>query len=57
MRRWQAHLAVFIANVIYGANYSIAKTVTPLYIKPFGFIVLRTLVATILFWVAGYFFS
>ena len=56
MKRWQAHLAVFIANLIYGANYSIAKTVTPLYIKPFGFIVLRTLVATILFWVAGYFF-
>lgn len=56
MKRWQAHLAVFIANLIYGANYSIAKTVTPLYIKPFGFIVLRTAVATIMFWLAGNFF-
>ena len=56
MKRWQAHLAVFFANLIYGANYSIAKTVTPLYIKPFGFIVLRTLSATILFWAAGNFF-
>jgi drug/metabolite transporter (DMT)-like permease len=56
MKRWQAHLAVFTANVIYGANYSIAKTVTPLYIKPFGFIVLRAWVATCLFWLAGFFF-
>ena len=53
MQRWQAHLAVFIANLIYGANYSIAKTVTPEYIKPFGFIVLRTVVATTLFWAIG----
>ena len=56
MKRWQAHLAVLTANVIYGANYSIAKTLTPLYIKPFGFIVLRAWVATLLFWLAGYLF-
>ncbi len=56
MKRWQAHLAVLTANIIYGANYSIAKTVTPLYIKPFGFIVLRAWVATLLFWIAGYLF-
>lgn len=56
MKRWQAHLAVFTANVIYGANYSIAKTVTPLYIKPFGFIVIRASTAALLFWLLGLFF-
>jgi drug/metabolite transporter (DMT)-like permease len=56
MKRWQAHLAVFIANVIYGANYSIAKIVTPLYIKPFGFILIRVWITTFLFWIAGYFY-
>ena len=56
MTRWKAHLAVFTANLIYGANYSIAKSVTPLYIKPFGFIVIRAFVATLLFWaIAGFF--
>lgn len=56
MTRWKAHLAVFTANLIYGANYSIAKAVTPLYIKPFGFIVIRAFVATVLFWaIAGFF--
>lgn len=53
MKSWQAHLAVFAANLIYGANYSIAKLVTPIYIKPFGFIVLRVWVTAFLFWVAG----
>lgn len=56
MKSWQAHLAVFTANVIYGLNYSIAKTVTPLYIKPFGFIVLRAWTATLLFWIAAFLF-
>ncbi|MBK8845646.1 MAG: hypothetical protein IPO27_03420 [Bacteroidetes bacterium] len=35
------HLAVFIANLIYGINYAIAKQVMPSLIKPFGFIFLR----------------
>jgi len=47
----KAHLAVLIANIIYGANYSIAKQVMPEYIKPFGFILIRVLVAGILFWI------
>lgn len=48
-----AHLAVLTANVIYGANYTIAKEVMPDYIQPFGFIVLRCLGATPLFWLIG----
>lgn len=50
-----AHLAVLVANIIYGANYTIAKEVMPDYIEPFGFIVLRCLGATPLFWIIGLF--
>lgn len=50
-----ALFAVFLATIIYGINYSIAKDVMPLYIKPFGFIILRVSGALILFWIAGYF--
>lgn len=50
-----AHLALLGANLIYGANYSIAKEVMPDYIQPFGFILLRCLGATSLFWIAGLF--
>lgn len=50
-----AHLALLGANLIYGANYSIAKEVMPDYIQPFGFIFLRCLGATSLFWITGFF--
>ena len=46
---WKAHLAVLIANVIYGANYSVAKEVMPAYFAPFGIIVLRVSGAILLF--------
>ena len=46
---FRSHLAVFTANVIYGANYSIAKGLMPTYIRPFGFIVIRVCTAAILF--------
>jgi drug/metabolite transporter (DMT)-like permease len=45
-----AHLSVLTANLIYGANYSIAKQVMPEFIKPFGFIVIRVVVTAVLFW-------
>lgn len=48
-KNWKSHVAVLIANLIYGANYSIAKSVMPDYIKPFGLIVVRVCVAAILF--------
>ncbi len=50
-----AHLSVLTANLIYGANYSIAKQVMPEYIKPFGFILIRVLVSAMLFWLLGTF--
>ena len=44
------HLALLFVGILYGANYSVVKTVTPEFIQPFGFIVIRVLVATVLFW-------
>jgi drug/metabolite transporter (DMT)-like permease len=52
---WRAHLALFSANLIYGANYTIAKVVMPDFIKPSGFIFLRALSALILFSISSLF--
>ena len=46
----KVHLALFAVALIYGANYSIAKTVMPP-LDPFGIIFCRVLGAGILFWV------
>jgi drug/metabolite transporter (DMT)-like permease len=43
-------LAALGATTIYGINHTIAKGVMPTYVKPFGFIFLRLLGATLLFW-------
>jgi len=43
-------LAALGATTIYGLNHSIAKGVMPEYVQPFGFIMLRVIGATILFW-------
>ena len=45
-----AHLAIIAANILYAANYTIAKWVMPTYIKPFGFIFIRVLGALVFFW-------
>ena len=49
-KRTLAILAAFGATIIYGLNHTIAKGVMPLYVKPFGFIMIRVLGATVLFW-------
>jgi drug/metabolite transporter (DMT)-like permease len=46
----RAHLALLAVNLIYGANYLIAKGLMPHLIGPSGFIVLRVVGATLLFW-------
>ena len=56
-RNHAAHLAALAANLLYGANYSIAKEVMPAFIKPFGFILIRVSITTILFALCAYFFS
>ena len=50
------HIALFIVNLIYALNYSIAKDVMPEYIGPSGFILLRVLGGSTLFFLTYYFF-
>lgn len=47
----KAHLALLAANVIYGANYLIAKGIMPQKIGPSAFVFIRIFCATILFWI------
>lgn len=53
--RTLALIAVTIATIIYGINYTIAKDVMPTYVKPYGFILLRVGGATLIFWFLGLF--
>jgi drug/metabolite transporter (DMT)-like permease len=54
-QRTFALIAVSIATLIYGITYTVAKDVMPNYIKPYGFILLRVSIATLIFWTAGLF--
>ena len=49
----QAHLALLTVNILYGANYSIAKEVMPAFIQPFAFVLIRVAGAAILFWLVS----
>lgn len=51
--RTLAIVALFLAAIIYGVTFTIAKDVMPFYIKPFGFILVRVGCATIIFWLLG----
>lgn len=53
-KRVIAFILAFIASTIYGVSFTIAKDVMPLYIKPFGFIVLRVSGAMLLFWLISF---
>jgi drug/metabolite transporter (DMT)-like permease len=50
--RQKAHLALLGANLFYGAGFTVAKSVMPALIKPGGFILIRVLCATFLFWLS-----
>lgn len=50
-----AFLLALLAALIYGVSFTVAKEVMPLYVRPFGFILLRVLGATVLFWIVGIF--
>lgn len=50
-----AFLLAFLAALIYGVSFTVAKEVMPLYVQPFGFILLRVLGATVLFWTVSLF--
>lgn len=51
----KGHLSLLLANLIYGANYTVAKQVMPSFIQPFGFVLLRVLGALVLFWTVSIF--
>lgn len=44
------HLALLGANLIYGANYSVAKDLMPNFVQPFGLVLSRVVGAVVLFW-------
>lgn len=52
-KRTLAVMAALGATAIYGVNHTIAKEVMPHYIQPYGFILLRVMGATVLFWGIG----
>jgi len=54
-KRTLGFLAALGAAIIYGLYHTIAKNVMPIYITPFGFILLRVLGAAILFWLVSFF--
>jgi drug/metabolite transporter (DMT)-like permease len=54
-QRTLALIATSIATLIYGVTFTVAKEVMPMYIKPFGFILLRVGGAALIFWLLGLF--
>lgn len=46
----KAHLAVLGANIIFGANYSIVKFITPGFLHPFALNFVRVVSSILLFW-------
>lgn len=53
--RTLAIIALSIAAIIYGVTFTIAKDVMDVHIQPYGFILLRVLGATLVFWLLGCF--
>lgn len=51
----KAHLSLFMAQVIYALNYSIAKDLMPAYVQPLGLVMMRVLGACLLFWTVSFF--
>ena len=54
-KNYKAHLALLGANLIYGANFLIAKGLMPNYFKPSGLVLLRVIAAGLLFWIVKQF--
>jgi drug/metabolite transporter (DMT)-like permease len=49
VKTW-AHLSLIAANIIYGVNFSIAKSVMPDFIKPLALVSFRSLLTAGMFW-------
>lgn len=48
--KFKSHLALFVVQVMYGANYVVAKGLMPDVVGPNGFILIRVIGAVALFW-------
>lgn len=53
-KRFIALLAATAASTIYAMNHTIAKGLMPIYIEPYGFILLRVSGAALLFWIFSF---
>jgi drug/metabolite transporter (DMT)-like permease len=53
--RTYAHLALLAANIIYGLNFTIAKSVMPEWIKPLALVSFRSILTAGLFWLTSLF--
>lgn len=49
MKNLRAHIYLFIVNLFYGAGFIVSKMVMPQFIRPFGVILIRVSVTTVLF--------
>ena len=52
----QAHFALFFVMLIYGANYTISKEVTPEFVSPMGIVMMRVMFGALSFWILHLFF-
>ena len=51
----RSHLFLLTANIVYGINFSIAKSIMPESIKPYALVALRTTITAVLFWITSLF--
>ena len=56
VKPWIAHLLLLLVNLIYGANFSIAKAIMPRFIDPYGFIFYRVSISLVLYSIIYFFF-
>lgn len=48
-KHWMPYVALLVVNLLYGANFTIARVAMPTYISPLAFIMLRVIAAAVLF--------
>lgn len=54
-KTFKGHIALFLTQIVYALNYSIAKDLMPTFIGPLALVLLRIVGAGILFWVLSLF--
>ena len=56
MKSYKAHIALIAANLFFGINYPVAKSLMPDFLHPIEIIILRAGISSILFWIIQHFF-